>query len=94
MQPHLKSYKQLSLENNYNFESGFTYVGVYTDLSGKELHRQVGVGTVVTAGNLGREMVSMLARIERDVSLIAAPGTIFCFTSHPRHSHPDMNVFL
>ena len=37
------------------------YVVVFTDLSGKELHRQVGVGTVVTSGSLGGGMVNTLA---------------------------------
>ena len=35
-------------------------VVVYTDLSDKEPHRQVGVGSMVTSGNLGGVMVSVV----------------------------------
>ena len=37
-------------------------VVVCTNLSGKELHRQVGVGRVLASGCLGGVMVSTLAR--------------------------------
>ena len=40
-------------------------VVVYSDLSGKEPHRQVGVGRVMTSGSLGGVMVSTLARNAR-----------------------------
>ena len=35
-------------------------VVVWTDLSGKHLHKQVGVGKVVTSGRLGGVMVTTL----------------------------------
>ena len=47
-------------------------VVVCTDLSAKELHKQVGVGRVVTSGNLGDIMVSILAQIASDMGLRAA----------------------
>ena len=43
-------------------------VVVYTDLSGKELHRQ----TWVISGSLGGVMVSRVARTARDVALVFA----------------------
>ena len=52
-------------------------VVVCTDISGKEPHRQVGVGGVVTLGSLGGEMVSTLAQNAKNVSSILALGTIF-----------------
>ena len=45
-------------------------------LSGKEPHRQVGVGRVVASGNLGGVMVRSLARNARDVGSIPTVGTI------------------
>ena len=47
-----------------------------TDLSGKESHRQVDVGRVVTSGSLG-VMVSSLAQSASDMDLIPALGAIF-----------------
>ena len=46
-----------------------------TDLSGKELHRQVGMGKMVTSVSLGGIMVSTLAWNARDVGSIL--GTVF-----------------
>ena len=47
-----------------------------TDLSSKELHRQIGVGIVVTSGSLHGVMVSTLAQNAKDVGSILALGTI------------------
>ena len=48
------------------------------DLSGKKLHRQVGVGRMVTSGSLGCIMVSTLPQeCRRDVGSIPALGTVF-----------------
>ena len=55
-----------------------------TDLSGKELRRQVGLVMVVTAGSLYGEMVSTLPWNARDVGSIPALDTIFLFSSHPQ----------
>ena len=52
-----------------------------TDPSGKELHRQVGMGIVVTSGSLHGVMVSTLTQSARDVGSIPTLGTIF--SSHP-----------
>ena len=52
-------------------------VVVCTDVLGKERHRQVGVGVVVTSGNLGHVMVSALAWKARDAGSIPSLGTIF-----------------
>ena len=49
---------------------------VCTDLSGKELHRQVGMSSIVTTGSLVGVMVSTLAQNARGVGLIPALGTI------------------
>ena len=54
-----------------------TYVVVYTDLSGKELHRQEGVGSMATSGSLGGVMVRTLAWNVRDVGSIPDLGKIF-----------------
>ena len=51
-------------------------VVVCTVLSGKELHRQVGVGKVMSSGSLGGEMVSTLERSARDVGSTPALSTI------------------
>ena len=51
-------------------------VVVYTDLSGKELHRQVVMGRVVTSESLGGVMVSTLARYTRDAGLILTLGAM------------------
>ena len=48
-----------------------------TDLSGKDAHRQVVIGMVVTAGILGGLMVSILVWNASDVSLILALRTLF-----------------
>ena len=48
-----------------------------TDLSGKELHRQIAVCRVVTSGNLGGLMVTKLIQNARDVSSIITLGAIF-----------------
>ena len=53
-------------------------VVVYTDLSGKEPHRQVGVDTVATSGSLGGVMVRMLNLIS---PLLRTPL---------RNRHPDI----
>ena len=54
-----------------------TYVAVCTDLSGKEQHRQVDVGTVVTSESLGGVMVITLAQNAREVASISTLGAIF-----------------
>ena len=62
-------------------------IAVCTDLSGKEPHRQVGVGKMVTSGSLGGVMVGILARNASDVSLIAALGAMFTiFVARPSPS--------
>ena len=48
-----------------------------TDLSDKEFHRLVGVGTVVTSGSLCGVMVSTLGWNARDVGSIPTLVTIF-----------------
>ena len=50
---------------------------VCTDLSGKELHRQVGVDRMMTLWIQGGVMVSTLAINARGVGSNTAPGTIF-----------------
>ena len=52
-------------------------VVVCTDLCGKEPYKQVGVGSMVTLGSLGGEIVSTLIQNARDVGSIPALGTIF-----------------
>ena len=66
-------------KHNKTYNSSETIVIVGTDLSasGKELHRQVGVGTVVTSGSLGGVMVNIPAWNARDVGSIPSLGTIF-----------------
>ena len=61
----------------------FGIVVVCTDPSGKEPHREVGVGRMVTSGSLCGVMVSTLARNARDVDLISALGTIFTLLITP-----------
>ena len=56
--------------------TGMNVVGC-TDLSGKELHRQVGLSSVVTAGSLDGVMVSTMTRNVRAVGSISALGAIF-----------------
>ena len=53
---------------------------VYTDLSRKELYRQV--VRMVTPGSLGGGMVSTLAWNARDVGSILAPRAIFPSTTY------------
>ena len=55
----------------------FNRLLVCTDLSCKEQHRQVGIGSVITSDSLGGEMVSTLAWNARDVGLIPILGSIF-----------------
>ena len=55
-------------------------VVVCTHLSGKEPHRQVGVGRVVESGSLGGVMISTLAEIARDVGLISALELYFPYS--------------
>ena len=43
----------------------------------QEPHKQVGVGSIVTSGSLGGDMVSILAQNAWDVGSIPAFGTIF-----------------
>ena len=50
---------------------------VCTDLSGKEPHRQVGMGRVMTSGSLGGVMLSTLAQNARDIGSMSTLGTIF-----------------
>ena len=52
--------------------TGGTSVVVCTDLSGKESHRQVGKGRMVTLANLGGLMVSTMAGNARDMGSIPA----------------------
>ena len=54
-----------------------------TDLSDKELHRQVAVGKVVTSGSLCGVMVSILAQNVRDMGSIPTLGTIFPISTTP-----------
>ena len=57
-------------------------VVVCSGLSGKDPHRQVGVGRVAKSGSLGGVMVRILAwNVARDVVLISALCTIFPITS-------------
>ena len=53
-------------------------------MSGKESHKQLGAGTVVTSGSLAGVMVSTLALIAKEASSIPALGTLF---SHLHHTH-------
>ena len=57
-------------------QAGYTYVVVCADLSGRELHKQVAVGTVVI-GRLDNVMVSTLTRNSTGVDSIHALSTIF-----------------
>ena len=54
----------------------YKIVVVCTNLWGKDLHRQVGVGIVVTSGSRCGGFGSTLAWNARDVALIPALGTI------------------
>ena len=59
-------------------------VVLYNDLSGKELHRQVGTGRVMTSGSLGGVMVSTLAQDARVVGTIPILAVIFPMFITPR----------
>ena len=50
---------------------------VCSALLGKELHRQVDMGSVVKLGSLGAEIVSTLTWNARDVGLIPNLGAVF-----------------
>ena len=65
----------VSIKIRYN--SRGTSVVVCTDLQGKEPHRQVGIGQVMTSGSLGGGMVNTLVRNARDMVSIPALGAIF-----------------
>ena len=52
-------------------------VMVCTDLSGKNTHRQVSVGNMVTSRSLGSVMISILAQNARDVGSILTLNGIF-----------------
>ena len=54
-----------------------TGVVVCAELSGKKLHRQVGIGRVVTSGNLGGVMVITLTRNARDMGSIPTLSVLF-----------------
>ena len=47
------------------------------DISGKEPHRQVDMGRVVTSGNLGGMLICTLTMNERAVGSIPTLATIF-----------------
>ena len=60
-------------------------VVVYTDLSGKDLHRQVGAGGAVTSRSLGGVMVSTLACNAKDVGSNPTLSALFPnFITHRR----------
>ena len=61
-------------------------VVVSTDLSVKELHRQVSMGRVMTSGNLADVMVSTLSQNASDAVLIPTLGTIFPIFSPLQYS--------
>ena len=63
----------------YIFNASYLYefVVVCTDLWGKELYRQAGVGIVMTSGKPTWCNGSTLARNARDVGLSPALGTVF-----------------
>ena len=50
---------------------------VCTDLSGKEPHRQVGMGIVVISGSLHGVMFGTLAQNAEDMGLVPTLGTVF-----------------
>ena len=60
-----------------------TSVVVWMDHSGKEPHKQVGVDSIVTSGNLGGVMVSKGAWNARDVVSIPVLGIIFAMFITP-----------
>ena len=72
----------VSVKKTYNFR-GMSVV-VCTDVSGKEPHRQVGMGTVdLPPGSLDGVMVSTLAQNARGVDSIPALATIFPILNTP-----------
>ena len=62
-----------------------TSVVVYADLLGKEPHRQVSGGPIVTSGSLGDEMVNPLIQNARDLGSIPALCAIFPTFITPTH---------
>ena len=56
---------------------GLEIVVICTDLSGKELHRQLGVGIVVTSESICGVVISTLAWNVRDVGSIPTLSMIF-----------------
>ena len=72
--------------NDLQFQ-GTSVVGCI-NLSGKKLHREVGVGAVVASGSLGGVMVSTLAWNARDVGSIRPLGTILHYYKHLKNSFP------
>ena len=52
-------------------------VVVSTELSGKELHRQVGMGMVMTSGSLAGVMVNNTARYVGSLSILGTTVPIF-----------------
>ena len=70
--------KQTSTKTSQNHVQQInSVVVVYTDLSGKKLHRQVCVGTVVTSGSLSSVIVSTPDQNAREVGAIPTLGAIF-----------------
>ena len=61
----------------YTYVYACIYIVVCAYLSGKELHRQIGVGIVAKSGSQGDVMVSTLAWNTKNVRLISTLGTIF-----------------
>ena len=59
-----------------SYSSRRTNVVICIDLSGKELHTQVGTGRMVTSGTLGGVLVSTMTQNARDVGSIPALGTM------------------
>ena len=55
-------------------------VVLFTDLSGKELYRQVGVGRILTSRSLDGVMFSTRAWNARDMGSIPALSAIFPFS--------------
>ena len=59
----------------------------YTDLSGKELNREVGICRVVISGILGGVMVNTQAQNARGVGSIPLWGQYFPQSSPPQQYH-------
>ena len=62
---------------------GTGIVVVCSDLSGKELHRQAGMGRVVISGSLGGVIVKTLIWNTRYVGSIPTLGVIFLILINP-----------